>query len=63
MKVLFVVNNAFAKGNGLSASCRRTVKYLKERGIDHSSPSGGNSSIMQQVQDKVKGNKDEVDNK
>ena len=29
---------------------------LKERGIDHSSPSGGNSSIMQQVQDKVKGN-------
>ena len=34
MKVLFVVNNAFAKGNGLSASCRRTVKYLKERGID-----------------------------
>ena len=34
MKILFVVNNFYYKGNGLSASARRTVKYLKEAGED-----------------------------
>ncbi len=34
MKVLFVINNFYTKGNGLCASARRTVKKLKERGID-----------------------------
>ena len=34
MKVLFVVNNYFAKGNGLSGSARRTVTKLREAGID-----------------------------
>ena len=42
MKVLFVVNNFYAKGNGLSASARRTVKKLKERGIDVRVLSGKN---------------------
>ena len=34
MKVLFVINNFYTKGNGLCASARRTVKKLKERGLD-----------------------------
>ena len=34
MKVLFVINNFYTKGNGLCASARRTVKKLKERGIE-----------------------------
>ena len=34
MKVLFVINNFYTKGNGLCASARRTVKKLKERGVD-----------------------------
>ena len=34
MKVLFVVNNYYIKGNGLSASARRTVEYLKKAGVD-----------------------------
>ncbi len=34
MKVLFVVNNFYVKGNGLSASAQRTVKYLRESGLD-----------------------------
>ena len=34
MKILYVVNNAFVTGNGLSASCRRTVHYLREAGED-----------------------------
>lgn len=34
MKVLFVVNNYYAKGNGLSGSARRTVAKLKEAGVD-----------------------------
>ena len=34
MKILYVLNSAFAKGNGLSNSCRRTVKYLREAGED-----------------------------
>ena len=42
MKVLFVVNNHYATGNGLSASCRRTVEYLKEAGVDVRVLSGRN---------------------
>ena len=34
MKILFVVNNAYVSGNGLSASCQRTVRYLREAGED-----------------------------
>ena len=34
MKVLYVVNNFYVKGNGLSASAQRTVKYLREAGLD-----------------------------
>ena len=34
MKILYVVNNCFIKGNGLSASAQRTVKYLREAGLD-----------------------------
>ena len=43
MKVLFVINNYYAKGNGLSASARRTVDKLKEYGIDVKVLSGYNS--------------------
>ena len=32
MKILFVLNNFYAVGNGLSASARRTVEYLKQSG-------------------------------
>ena len=34
MKVLFVCNNAFNPGNGLSVSALNTIKRLKENGID-----------------------------
>ena len=34
MKVLFVINSFYTKGNGLCASARRTVAKLKERGLD-----------------------------
>ena len=34
MKVLFVINNFFTKGNGLAGSARRTVKKLREAGVD-----------------------------
>ena len=34
MKVLFVINSFYCKGNGLCASARRTVAKLKERGLD-----------------------------
>lgn len=34
MKVLFVVNGFFAKGNGLSASARRTVEQLRALGVE-----------------------------
>ena len=34
MKILFVVNNHFAIGNGLSASARRTVQALRDAGQD-----------------------------
>ena len=42
MKVLFVVNNFYAKGNGLSGSARRTVRKLKEAGLDVKILSGPN---------------------
>lgn len=34
MRVLFVCNNAFARGNGLSASVRVTMQGLKAHGVD-----------------------------
>lgn len=42
MKVLFVVNNFYAKGNGLSFSAQRTVKRLKEAGVEIKILSGAN---------------------
>ncbi len=44
MKVLFVVNGFYAKGNGLSGSARRTVRKLKEAGIDVKVLSGANTN-------------------
>lgn len=48
MKVLFVINNIYAKGNGLCTSAQVTVKYLREAGVDarfltaeNPSPKGG----------------------
>lgn len=34
MKILFVINNLYIKGNGLDASTRRVIQKLKERGED-----------------------------
>ena len=34
MKVLYVCNNAFMRGNGVSSSARTAVKYLREAGIE-----------------------------
>jgi len=34
MKVLFVTNNAYTRGNGLSTSVRNTVRNLREYGVD-----------------------------
>lgn len=34
MKILYVMNNAYTKGNGLAGSCRRTVQYLQNAGED-----------------------------
>ena len=42
MKILFVVNNYYASGNGLSASARRTVEYLREAGEEVRVLSGRN---------------------
>ena len=42
MKILFVVNNYYATGNGLSASARRTVVALKDAGMDVRVLSGHN---------------------
>ena len=42
MKILFVVNNYYASGNGLSASARRTVQYLREAGQEVRVLSGKN---------------------
>lgn len=42
MKILFVVNNFYAAGNGLSASARRTVDYLRKAGHEVRIVSGPN---------------------
>jgi len=42
MKILFVVNNYYAPGNGLSASARRTVEGLREAGQEVRILSGRN---------------------
>lgn len=34
MKVLFVTNNAYTRGNGLSTSVRNTIRNLREHGVD-----------------------------
>lgn len=34
LKLLFVINNLYTRGNGLSASARRTIILLRERGHD-----------------------------
>ena len=34
MKILYVMNNAYTKGNGLAGSCRRTVQFLQDAGED-----------------------------
>ena len=34
LKLLFVINNLYTRGNGLSASARRTINLLRERGHD-----------------------------
>ena len=48
MRILYVVNNYYAKGNGLSASAQRTVKYLREAGMDVRVLSGAdeNSDVL-----------------
>lgn len=42
MRILFVINNYYTKGNGLAASARRTVKKLREAGLDVQVLSGPN---------------------
>ena len=42
MKILFIINNLYATGNGLSASARRTIQYLKETGNEVKVLSGPN---------------------
>lgn len=42
MKVLFVLNNIYAKGNGLSTSARRTVAALRDAGVEVKVLSGPN---------------------
>lgn len=42
MKILFVVNNYYIKGNGLGASARRTVGYLAKNGHEIRVLSAGN---------------------
>ena len=55
MKILFVVNNYYAPGNGLSASARRTVQYLREAGQDVRVLSGRNHEAEQRQPDYVLG--------
>lgn len=47
MKILFIVNNFYAMGNGLSASARRTVQVLKEMGHEVRILSGPNLQAAQ----------------
>ena len=42
VKILFVVNNVYATGNGLSASARRTAEYLRAAGDEVEFLSGAN---------------------
>lgn len=42
MKILFVINNFFVTGNGLAASARRTVDYLRQAGHEVRIVSGPN---------------------
>ena len=55
MKILFVVNNYYASGNGLSASARRTVKYLREAGQEIRVLSGRNHEADEPQPDYVLG--------
>ncbi len=55
MKILFVVNNFYASGNGLSASARRTVKYLREAGEEVRVLSGRNHEAEEPQPDYVLG--------
>ena len=32
LKILFVINDLYTRGNGLAASARRTIMLLRERG-------------------------------
>ena len=34
LKILFVINDLYTRGNGLAASARRTISLLRERGHD-----------------------------
>lgn len=34
LKILFVINDLYTRGNGLAASARRTIMLLRERGHD-----------------------------
>lgn len=43
MKILFVLNNMYLRGNGLCASAQRTMEYLKKAGQDVKLLSGKNS--------------------
>lgn len=47
MKILFVINNFFVTGNGLAASARRTVEYLKQTGHEVRVLSGPNQKAPQ----------------
>ena len=47
MKILFVINNLYVQGNGLSASARRTVAALKELGEDVRVLSGPNKNAAE----------------
>ena len=42
MKVLFVINGLYTRGNGLCGSARRTIRKLKEFGVDVRCLSGAN---------------------
>lgn len=47
MKILFVINNLYLKGNGLDASARRTIHYLREAGQDVRVLSGPNKDAAE----------------
>lgn len=47
LKLLFVINNLYTRGNGLSASARRTITLLRERGHDMRVLSSGTAEQAQ----------------